>query len=65
MKKYQVVVGNIGHVLDTNNGREARREYRAWIAQSEAEHGRASGEPVTLFQDGDIAAEYFAPAKRA
>lgn len=64
MKKYQVVVGNIGHVLETDNGREARREYRAWIRQSKAEHGRASGEPVTLFQDGEIRAEYFAPKKK-
>jgi len=61
VKKYQVVVGNIGHVLDSDNGREAMRTYREYIRQSKAEYGRASGEPVTLFADGEIRAEYFAP----
>lgn len=59
--KYQVLVGNVGHICDTDNGAEAWREYRRYIGQSRSEHGRAAGEPVTLFVDGEIRAEYFAP----
>lgn len=59
MKTYQILIGNVGHVCDTDNGAEAWREYRRAIGQSNAPHGRASGEPVTLFKNGDIRAEHF------
>jgi hypothetical protein len=65
MKRYQIVVGNVGHVCETNNGFEAWREYRRAIGDSKAPHGRASGEPVTMFKDGDIRAEYFGRIEQA
>lgn len=63
MKRYQVVVGNVGHVCDTDQGFNAWTEYRQWVRASKENKGtRAYGEPVTLFRDGEIHAEYYPPA---
>jgi hypothetical protein len=58
VKKYQVVVGNVGQVIDTDNGAEANIEYGRWKAESQKPHGRCSGESVTLFKDGEPKHEY-------
>lgn len=59
MKPFQIVVGNVGHVWEGSNYMQARAHYNAWIKQSKADCGRAAGEPVTLFHNGEIRAEYF------
>jgi hypothetical protein len=59
MKPFQVLVGNIGHVYDGSNYMQARAVYREYIRQSESGIGRAAGESVTLFHNGEIRAEYF------
>lgn len=51
--KYQVIVGNIGTVLDTDNGYKANIEFGAWRRASKSPHHSASGEPVTLMKDGE------------
>lgn len=56
--RYRVIVGNVGTVHETNNGFEALCEWRRWITQSKATHGRASGESVTLMRDGEPWHEY-------
>lgn len=56
--QWQVVVGNVGTVFDGGNGFEARQEYAEYVAISKAPHGRASGEEVVLFRDGEIELEY-------
>lgn len=53
MEKFQVIVGNIGTVIDTNSRREAEATYNEYVKQSESGHGRAGGESVTLWEDGD------------
>lgn len=58
MDTWSVVVGNIGTVFDGTIGFDARNEYYAYIRQSQEGRGRASGEPVTLFKNGDITAAY-------
>lgn len=59
MNKFQVVVGNIGHVYDGNNYMQAQAKYTGYVKASKANVGRAAGEPVTLFHNGNIKAEYF------
>ena len=59
MGKFQVVVGNIGHVYDGNNYMQAQSKYTGYVKASKANYGRAAGEPVTLFHNGEIKAEYF------
>lgn len=54
MAKYQVVVGNVGTIYDGDNPIMARTEYGVMKQASKAPYGRASGEPVTLFCDGEI-----------
>ena len=59
--KYTVLVGNLGTVHVGRNAKTASREFAAWVAISRSPHGKAAGEPVTLFRDGEPEREY-APA---
>jgi len=52
--KHQILVGNIGTVRDTDSHKEALSAFREYKAQSKEGYGRASGEPVTWLQDGEI-----------
>lgn len=56
--KYTVVVGNIGTVYSGNSARTARKTFNEYIDQSINRYGRASGEPVYLFSDGELDEEY-------
>lgn len=56
MKKtadFEVLVGNIGTVLTTEDEVEARNTFEAYVSKSESAYGRASGESVTLMKDGE------------
>ena len=57
--KFQVVVGNIGHVYQGNNYMVANATYAQYVKASKADRGRAAGEPVTMFHNGEIHCEYF------
>jgi len=59
MKPFQVVVGNVGHVYDGSNWMSACAVYSKYINMSKSNIGRAAGEPVTLFHNGEIKREYF------
>ena len=61
MKKHfwQLVVGNIGTVLETKDGFHALNEFRWWRGRSKLDYGSASGEFVVLFKDGEIHSEHF------
>lgn len=51
--RYELIVGNVGTVLETQNGTHALQEFGAWKKQSIEGVGRASGEPVTLMRDSE------------
>ena len=55
---YEVIVGNIGTIYDGHDETEARRIYAVYLAQSQANYGRAAGESVTLMQNGEPLQEY-------
>lgn len=55
---YEVIVGNIGKVHEGVNLASARRVYKTYVAQSKRGSGRAGGENVTLWKDGDIIQEH-------
>ena len=60
MKKYQVIVGNVGTVYDGDDQEQAKRDYRECVSLSkDSEFGRMAGEEVTLFEDGEILKEHF------
>ena len=59
MKHYEIIIGNIGTVDTTNNPIDARRIYGECVAMSNAPYGRAAGEDVTLFEDGEPILEHF------
>src|ERR1019366_6097756 len=52
-RNYEVVVGNIGTVHSGASRNAARKVYAITAMESRGKYGRASGEPVTLIQDGD------------
>lgn len=56
-KTYQVVVGNIGRVYQGTSKHKAMDEYHSYLVQS-IDGGRVGGEPVTIFEDGEILQEY-------
>lgn len=58
---YEVIVGNIGRVHTGNNRREANKIYREYVKDSAQSTGRASGEQVTLFEDGEPVRAYDPP----
>lgn len=57
---YEVVVGNIGTVYSGAGKHAAMESYERYVAMSKDGwiKTRASGEPVTLFENGEIIAEY-------
>jgi hypothetical protein len=54
---WTVVVGNIGEVYEGESESEAFAFFEDYSKQSKSAVGRASGEPVTLFKDGEIVDE--------
>lgn len=58
MPIYEVVVGNIGSVYRGSDEDEALANFREYKAQSQEGYGRAAGEPLTLFKDGEPEKEY-------
>ena len=61
---YEVLVRNIGKVWDSqshddNGDHEAAMDiYRSYVLLSQDNHGKAAGEDVTLWIDGDIFEEF-------
>ena len=59
-EKYEVMVGNIGSVHTGKVKANAERVYRSYVELSKSGKGRASGESVTMFMDGEPIAEHHA-----
>lgn len=55
--QYEVLVGNIGTVYSGTDEDEAQRTYNRYCTLSMTQNGRAAGESVTLFKDGEIEME--------
>jgi len=55
---YEVVVGNIGTVYSGASLAAAKKDYKTYVAQSVDGRGRAAGESVTLFKNGEIDMEH-------
>ncbi len=53
LRGYQVVVGNIGTVYDGLSREMAENSFKDYRELSRSGYGRAAGEMVTLFEDGD------------
>ncbi len=58
---YEVIVGNIGSIHQGCNRRIAERKYRAYVQDSIDGHGRAAGESVALFNNGEPIKEHNPP----
>lgn len=55
---YEVVVGNIGTVWAGDDESDAREAFAEYVTQSRRMYGRAAGESVTLFAEGEPLAEH-------
>lgn len=58
MRKYQVIVGNIGTVYDGTSYAQATRDFDHYAQQSRDGVGRAAFEEVTLLEDDEIIREH-------
>lgn len=56
--RYTVVVGNVGTAYSGNDPVEARKVFGEYRDISQGRRGRAAGEDVTLFDDGEPELEY-------
>lgn len=56
--KYQVIVGNVGTVYDAYSLKEASKTFSEYKHQSKTHYGRASGEQVTMFCNGEPVKQY-------
>lgn len=56
--KYEVTVGNLGSVIETESYEEAKTVYDEYVWQSSANYGRVAGEWVTLWEDGEPLEEH-------
>ena len=57
-REYEVVVGNIGSVFAGSDPKKAVDVFKDYMKQSKEGYGRAAGEDVVLFEDGEIIVEY-------
>lgn len=55
---YTVIVGNIGTVYDGGSKKDALKDFREYVADSQSGRGRAGGESVTLFENGHPVKEF-------
>lgn len=55
---YQVMVENIGNVYQGYDEETARRVFDEYVERSQAQLGRAAGEPVFIFENYDILDSY-------
>lgn len=55
---YEVIVGNIGKVYEGANYSSALRAYGNYVRASKMGHGRAGGEQVSLWKDGNPIKEH-------
>ena len=55
---YEVLVGNIGKVWQGTNQLECEGVFNTYKAQSESNYGRAAGEDVTIWRDGELIWEF-------
>lgn len=58
MARYEVVVGNVGTVYAGDDAAAAQAAFDEYLNQSIHGHGRAQGEPVTMFEDGEVIREF-------
>lgn len=57
---YSILVGNLGMVMETPNYVTAKWTFDEYVEASKQHNNRASGEPVTMMENGEIVME-FAP----
>ena len=55
---YEVLVGNIGKVWEGNHYGDGMNIYTTYIDHSKNNYGRAAGEDVTFWVDGEIIEEF-------
>jgi hypothetical protein len=55
---YEVIVSNIGKVLEGSNAFKANSAFNTYVGQSKRGYGRAAGESVTMFRNGEPVKEF-------
>lgn len=58
MPTYEVIVGNLGLVHNSEDEEAAQRAWRDYAELSASGYGRVANEPVTLLKDDEIVREH-------
>ena len=64
MSYFEVIVSNVGRVFEGWRENDARKCFNEYARISKANYGRAGGESVGLYCDGDIVKEYIGELQR-
>lgn len=56
--KYEVTVGNLGSVIETESYEEAKATFNEYVELSETQYGRVAGEFVILWENGEPIEEH-------
>jgi hypothetical protein len=56
-EQWEVIVSNVGTVFSAPNGEDAKLCFEEYKDMSDNNVGRAAGENVTLFRDGEVVSE--------
>ena len=55
---YEIIVSNVGRVAEGTKAFEANSVFHHYVKASKAKYGRAAGETVTMFRNGEVVKEY-------
>ena len=55
---YEVIVSNIGKVLEGSNAFKANSAYHTYVKMSKNNVGRCAGESVDLYRNGEILKQF-------
>jgi len=62
---YEVIVSNIGQVYHGHNFQEAHANLGIYVRASKSGHGRAAGEDVSFWRDGEPVMEFMGALNEA
>ena len=55
---YEVIVSNLGKVLEGSNAFKANSVYNQYVGMSKRNYGRVAGESVDMYRNGEIVKQF-------
>ncbi len=55
---YEVIVSNLGKVLEGNNAFKANSAFNIYVGKSKRGEGRVAGESVDMYRNGEVVKQF-------